>query len=79
MEENLSTNMDRTIHQHITDNKNELDNPITSGQRRRHLQDELNSLEQYQINNSNDDYDPTTLELYCNLNPDAPECRIYDN
>ena len=71
--------MDRTICQHINDNKNELDNPITNGQRRRHLEDELNSLEQYQINNPNDNHDPTALELYCNSNPDALECRIYDN
>ena len=71
--------MDRTIYQHINDNKNELDNPITNGQRRRHLEDELNSLEQYQINNPNDNHDPTALELYCDSNPDALECRIYDN
>jgi len=71
--------MDRTICQHINDNKNELDNSITNGQRRRHLEDELNSLEQYQINNPNDNHDPTALELYCNSNPDALECRIYDN
>ena len=71
--------MDTTICQHINDNKNELDNSITNGQRRRHLEDELNSLEQYQINNPNDNHDPTALELYCNSNPDALECRIYDN
>jgi hypothetical protein len=71
--------MERTIHQHINDDRNELDNPITNGQRRRHLEDELSLLEQYQINNPNDDHDPTALEIYCDSNPNALECRIYDN
>jgi len=42
------------------------------------LQDELESLEQYQENHPNDNHDPTPLELYCDANPDALECRIYD-
>jgi len=71
--------MDRTLQQHINGNRNELDNPNTSGQRRRHLEDELNSLEKYQDNHPNEDHDPTSLELYCDSNPDALECRIYDN
>lgn len=70
--------MDRTISQHIDDDKNELDNPHISGQRRRHLEGELESLEKYQENHPNDDHDPTGLELFCNENPDALQCRIYD-
>lgn len=70
---------DRTLQQHINDDRDELDNPTTSGQRRRHLQDELGSLEQYQINHPNDDHDPTPLELYCDEHPNALECRMYDD
>ena len=70
---------DRTLQQHINDDRDELDNPTTSGQRRRHLQDELGSLEHYQANHPDDDHDPTPLELYCDENPNALECRIYDN
>ena len=71
--------MDRTLQQHINDDRNELDSPTTSSQRRRHLEDELDDLEQYQVNHHDEDKDPTPLELYCDLNPDALQCRIYDN
>jgi hypothetical protein len=71
--------MDRTLQQHINDDRNELDSPTTSSQRRRHLEDELDSLEQYQVNHPDEDKDPTPLELYCDLNPDALQCRIYDD
>jgi hypothetical protein len=70
---------DRTLQQHIEDDRNEIDNPITSGQRRRHLESELESLEQYQNNHPNEDHDPTPFELYCDENPNALECRVYEN
>lgn len=70
---------DRTLQQHIEDDRNEIDNPITSGQRRRHLESELESLEQYQNNHPNEDHDPTPLELYCDENPNALECRVYED
>jgi hypothetical protein len=70
--------IDRTIQQHINDDRDELDNPNTSGQRRRHLENELDSLEQYQTNHPNDEHDPTPLELYCDVHPDALECKIYE-
>lgn len=70
--------MEKTINQHINNNINELDSKNLSGQRRRHLQNELDSLERYQENHPNDFHDPTPLELYCNENPHALECRIYE-
>ena len=70
---------DRTIQQHIDDDKSELENPNLSGQRRRHIQDELNALEHYQKNHPEEQKDPTSLELFCDLNPDAPECKIYED
>jgi hypothetical protein len=71
--------MDRTISQHINDDKYELDASNISPQRRRHLQDELVSLESYKCNHPEDEKDPSPLELYCDLNPDALECRIYED
>lgn len=71
--------MEKTINQHINKNRDEIDNGNVSGQRRRHLQDELSLLEKYKENHPNDDYDPSPLELYCDSNPDALECRIYED
>lgn len=71
--------MDRTLQQHINDDRNELDSPNTNSQRRRHLEEELDSLEQYQLNHPDEDKDPTPLELYCDLNPSALECKMYDD
>jgi len=70
---------DRTLQQHINDDRDELDNPNTSSQRRRHLEGELGDLEQYQANHPDEDHDPTSLELYCDSHPDALECRMYDD
>lgn len=70
---------DKTINQHIEQDKNELDNPSTSSQRRRHLEDELQQLEVYKQNHPGEDHDPTPLELYCDSHPDASECRIYED
>lgn len=70
--------MDRTLQQHINDDLSEINDPTTSSQRRRHLEDELESLEKYQDNHPNDNHDPTPLELYCDSHPDALECRVYD-
>lgn len=71
--------MERSLQQHINDDRDELDNPNVSGQRRRHLEDELDALESYQANHPDKDHDPTPLELYCDGNPDALECRIYED
>lgn len=68
----------RTIDQHIEEDRNELDNPGTNSQRRRHLEGELESLEKYRQDHPGDDHDPSSLEIFCNENPDALECRIYE-
>jgi len=70
--------MKKSLQQHINDDRDELDNPNTSGQRRRHLEDELDSLEKYQVNHPDTDHDPNPLELYCDLNPSEPECKVYE-
>lgn len=71
--------MERTISEHITANKNELNDGNVSPQRKRHLESELNELEFYKNNHPNDEHDPTPLELYCELNPQSLECRIYED
>lgn len=66
------------IDQHIENDKKILDDPTISSQNRRHIEDELESLERYKESHPNDDHDPTPFELYCNENPNALECRKYE-
>lgn len=67
-----------TIHQHIQKDQAILDDPMISSQARRHTQAELESLENWLKSHPDDSHDPTSLELYCHENPNAPECIIYD-
>lgn len=69
----------RNINQHIEEDEKILDDPTLSPQMRRHVEGELADLKSYQERHPNDDYDPTPLELYCDANPDAEECRIYED
>ena len=50
---------------------------MISPQARRHAEEELEALKTYKENHPNDDHDPTPLELYCDANPSALECKIY--
>lgn len=68
-----------SIDKHIEHDKKILDDPMISAQARRHTEDELSSLESYKSRHPDDDHDPTGFELYCDANPEAPECRIYDS
>lgn len=68
-----------SINDHIEKDKRILDDPMVSSQSRRHVEQELKSLHRYQENHPDDDHDPTGLELYCDENPDALECRMYDD
>jgi hypothetical protein len=71
--------MEKSLQQHINDDRDELNSGNLNAQRRRHLESELDSLKKYQYNNPDTDHDPTGLELYCDANPDALECRIYED
>ena len=71
--------MERSIQQHINNNKDALDNPELSSQRRRHLEGELDSLEKYRANHPDEYHDPTPLELFCDEHPSASECKIYED
>jgi hypothetical protein len=66
------------IQKHIEHDKRILDDPMVSSQSRRHAEEELEALKRYQVNNPQDEHDPTPLELFCNDNPSASECRIYE-
>lgn len=68
-----------SVEKHIEQDKKILDDPMISPQSRRHTEEELLALERWVENHPNDHHDPTGLELYCNDNPDALECRMYDD
>jgi hypothetical protein len=67
------------IQQHIEKDKEILEDPTISPQQRRHIEEELDQLQTYQERHPEDDHDPTALELYCDANPSASECRVYDD
>lgn len=67
------------IEAHIEKDKQILEDPTISAQARRHTQEELKALESYQENHPEDHHDPTPLELYCDANPNALECRVYED
>ena len=76
-------NMD-SIEQHIEADKKILEDPTTSPQQRRHVQNELEELQIYAHNHrkeiaDGDHHDPTALELFCEVEPDADECRFYED
>jgi hypothetical protein len=45
----------------------------------RHLTEELQWLLDHKKQFPNDSHDPTPLELFCEQNPDEPECLVYDD
>lgn len=57
----------------------ELEASALNKQRKRYLQSHLEELLLYQENNPNTVVAPNALELFCDLNPDALECRIFDD
>ena len=73
-----------SIEQHIQKDKEILEDPTTSPQQRRHIEGELHDLEAYAEHHkkeieAGDHHDPTPLELYCDANPSALECKVYDD
>ena len=69
-----------SIETHIAKDREELARAKTSGdQAKVHYATELKDLESYRSHHPGEHKDPTSLELHCDLNPEAPECRIYDD
>ena len=74
----------KNIETHIEKDKEILANPTTSPQQRRHIEGELHELEVYAENHkkeieAGDHHDPSPLELYCEMNPETDECRVYED
>jgi hypothetical protein len=67
------------INQHIEKDKKILEDPTVSPQMRRHIEEELTDLQVYKDRHPEDAHDPTALELYCDSNPNALECRVYED
>lgn len=67
------------IQRHIEHDKKIVDDSQASPQQRRHVEEELAALERYHARHPEDEHDPTPLELYCDDNPEALECRVYDS
>jgi hypothetical protein len=68
-----------SIKDHIDQDLKQLSDPSINSQRKRFLESELEDLNRYMENHPDDDHDPSPLELYCDANPDALECRIYED
>lgn len=67
------------LEQHIIKIAEELERNSENTQRQRYLKSYLEELLKYQKNNPDVLEVPTSLELYCQLNPGAQECKIYDD
>ena len=73
-----------SVEKHIEVDKKILEDPTTNPQQRRHVEEELRELEVYVANHkeeiqAGDHHDPSALELYCEVEPGALECKMHDN
>ena len=70
-----------TIDEHIAKDKTEIEAAKAAGDQPkvRHLRDEVKDLEEYKSHHPGELKDPSPLEVFCDLNPDAPECLVYDD
>jgi hypothetical protein len=71
----------KSIDEHIEKDRLEIEAARAEGNdgKVRHLEEELKSLEEYKQHHPEDDHDPSPLEVFCDLNPEAPECKVYDD
>ena len=74
----------KSIEDHIEADKAIIDDPLANPAARRHAKVELHDLVDYAEHHkkeieAGDHHDPTALELFCEMEPDADECRIYDD
>ena len=73
-----------SVEKHIEVDKKILEDPTISPQQRRHIEGELTELNAYVENHkkdieAGDHHDPTPLELFCEMEPEADECRVYED
>ncbi|MFM7435002.1 MAG: CP12 domain-containing protein [Vulcanococcus sp.] len=74
-------NSTRSLDAHLASLRSELEQARQSGNQAKanHLEGELKDLEAYKAHHPEASQDPTPLEVYCDLNPQAPECLVYDD
>ncbi len=70
-----------TIDDHIQKDQSEIEAARAAGDagKVRHLENELKGLQEFKAHHPEDSHDPSPLEVFCDLNPEAPECRVYDD
>ena len=71
----------KSIDEHIAKDESEIQTAKAEGNdgKVRHLQEELKDLKEFKEHHRGDNHDPTSLEMYCENNPEAVECRVYDD
>ena len=71
----------KSIDEHIAKDETEILAAKAQGDegKLRHLEGELKDLKEFKEHHPGDNHDPTSLEMFCENNPDSPECRIYDD
>ena len=71
----------KSIDEHIKKDQTDLESAKAEGNdaKVRHISEELESLQEYKKEHPEASHDPTPLELYCEANPEADECRVYDD
>ena len=71
----------KSIDEHIQQDQSEIEAARAAGDmgKVRHLEAELKDLKEYKDHHPGDNHDPTPLEVFCDLNPEAPECLVYDD
>ena len=71
----------KSIDEHIAKDETEILAAKAQGDegKVRHLEGELKDLKDFKEHHPGDNHDPTSLEMFCENNPDSPECRIYDD
>lgn len=73
-----------SIEKHIELDRKIAEDPLANPAARRHAKEELHELEVYAEHHkeeieAGDHHDPTALELFCEVEPDADECRVYED
>lgn len=67
------------LQEFISSVSKELEDPSINKQRKRYLESYINDLLEYQKQNPTAKETPSQFQLFCFLNPDSLECRIYDD
>ena len=69
----------KSIDEHIQKDQTDLEvaKAESNQAKARHIADELQSLKEYKDHHPEDSHDPTSLELYCEANPEAKTLLTY--